>query len=53
MAEIVRAPDLDLDLPPTAIGKDYLSDLKVGDRMPSGTGWLVSVYGLLGFGMAW
>jgi len=47
-----RVPDLGLDLPPTAIGKDYLPNGKVVDRMPSGTGWQVSVYGLLGIGMA-
>jgi len=47
-----RVPELGLDLPPTAIGKDYLSDGQVVDCMPSGTGWQVSVYGLLGLGLA-
>ncbi len=47
-----RVPELGLDLPPTAIGKDYLPDGQVVDRMPSGTGWQVSVYGLLGIGLA-
>jgi hypothetical protein len=42
-----NAPELKLDLPPTAIGKDYLG----GDLMaaaPSGTGYQVSLKGLLG-----
>ncbi len=47
-----RAPELELDLPPTAIGKDYLSDGRVFDRMPSGTGWQLSLLGLLGVGVA-
>jgi Protein of unknown function (DUF3750) len=47
-----QVPELGLDLPPTAIGKDYLPDGQMIDRMPSGTGWQVSVFGLLGFGLA-
>jgi len=47
-----QVPGLGLDLPPTAIGKDYLPNGRVVDRMPSGTGWQVSVYGLLGLGLA-
>ena len=47
-----RVSELGLDLPPTAIGKDFLPDGRVVDRMPSGTGWQVSVYGLLGLGLA-
>ena len=47
-----QVPELGLDLPPTAIGKDYLPDGQVVGRMPSGTGWQVSVYGLLGLGLA-
>jgi len=47
-----RVPELGLDLPPTAIGKDYLPDGQLVDRMPSGTGWQVSIYGLLGIGLA-
>lgn len=42
-----RVPELRLDLPPTAIGKDWL-DGTVVDRTPSGTGWQVSVLGVLG-----
>ena len=48
-----QIPELGLDLPPTAIGKDYLSDGQILDRMPSGTGWQVSLLGLLGIGLAW
>lgn len=39
--------DMDLDLPPTAIGKDYLSDGIVAPS-PSGSGFQVSLFGLLG-----
>ena len=45
-------PVVELDLPPTAIGKDYLTGGRVLDRMPSGTGWQVSLFGLLGIGLA-
>jgi len=47
-----RVPGLGLDLPPTAIGKDYLADGRLFARMPSGTGWQISLFGLLGFGLA-
>ena len=40
-------PELKLDLPPTAIGKDYLGDSLVA-RAPSGTGFQFSVLGMLG-----
>ena len=40
-------PELKLDLPPTAIGKDYLGDSLVA-RAPSGTGFQLSMLGLLG-----
>ena len=42
-----QVPELRLDLPPTAIGKDYLGDSLV-DRAPSGTGYQFSIKGLLG-----
>ena len=42
-----NVPELKLDLPPTAIGKDYLSG-NLAARTPSGTGWQVSLGGLLG-----
>jgi len=42
-----RVPELRVDLPPTAIGKDYLGWKSVG-RTPSGTGGQVSLFGALG-----
>lgn len=47
-----EVPELGVDLPPTAIGKDYLAGGKVVGRMPSGSGWQVSLLGLLGIGIA-
>ena len=47
-----QVPELGLDLPPTAIGKDYLTDGQLMDRMPSGTGWQISLSGLLSLGLA-
>ena len=41
------APELRVDLPPTAIGKDYLTDGVIA-RAPSGTGWQASLFGLVG-----
>src|SRR3954464_9043913 len=47
-AWITRAvPELEVDLPATAIGKDYLRD-KVVDSAPSGSGKQLSLAGLLG-----
>jgi hypothetical protein len=43
-----RVPELALDLPPTAIGKDYLADGAIFAPSPSGTGFQVSLLGLLG-----
>jgi hypothetical protein len=39
---------LGLDLPPTAIGKDYLGLTSVAASSPSGTGFQVSLAGVLG-----
>ncbi len=48
-AWIARAvPELEVDLPATAIGKDYLGD-SVFAAAPSGSGFQVSLKGLLGF----
>ncbi len=48
-AHVARAvPELKLDLPPTAIGKDYLPGGAVLAKTPSGTGYQVSLGGLLG-----
>lgn len=47
-AWVTRAvPELQLDLPPTAIGKDYLG-LQMISHAPSGSGWQISIFGLLG-----
>jgi Protein of unknown function (DUF3750) len=43
-----RVPELRLDLPPTAIGKDYLPLSSALSATPSGTGVQASLYGLLG-----
>jgi hypothetical protein len=48
-----QVPELGLDLPPTAIGKDYLAGGKLLDTTPSGSGWQVSLFGLIGLGLAW
>ena len=42
-----QVPDLGLALPTTAIGKDYLGN-RIVDRAPSGTGYQLSLLGLLG-----
>lgn len=47
-----RVPELGLDLPPTAIGKDYLAHDELIGNTPSGTGWQLSLYGLLGASLA-
>src|SRR5439155_26926268 len=53
-AYVARAvPELRLDLPPTAIGKDYLPGGEPVALSPSGTGLQVSVFGLLGVMAAW
>ncbi len=46
------APELRLDLPPTAIGKDYLGGDVFAASTPSGTGVQVSLWGLLGIAAA-
>lgn len=49
VAHVARAvPELSLDLPPTAIGKDYIPGGKLFAAAPSGTGYQVSLFGLLG-----
>jgi hypothetical protein len=49
VAHVAReVPELRLELPTTAIGKDYLSDLKLAGRAPSGTGYQLSLFGVLG-----
>ena len=43
-----RVPELRLDLPPTAIGKDWLGTDGPVAGTPSGTGFQVSLFGVLG-----
>jgi hypothetical protein len=43
-----QAPELRLDLPPTAIGKDWLGWNAIIAKAPSGTGYQLSIWGLLG-----
>jgi len=52
-ASIAReVPELRLDLPPTAIGKDFLENGSVVAQSPSGTGIQFSLFGLLGIMVA-
>ncbi len=46
------APELRLDLPSTAIGKDYLGPATFVAATPSGTGFQLSLWGLLGVAFA-
>lgn len=43
-----KVPELRMDLPVTAIGKDYPINGSVIDRTPSGTGYQLSMFGVLG-----
>lgn len=43
-----QVPELNLELPTTAIGKDYLPNGRVFGYAPSGTGFQVSLFGVLG-----
>lgn len=43
-----QVPELALDLPVTAIGKDYLTDAALVGPAPSQTGYQLSLYGLFG-----
>lgn len=47
-----EVPELRVDLPPTAIGKDYLGIMPVAS-MPSGTGAQLSVLGVAGVAAGW
>jgi hypothetical protein len=47
-----QVPELRLDMPPTALGKDYLGPATFIDRAPSGTGWQLSLWGLAGVTVA-
>ncbi len=43
-----RVPELRTDLPPLAIGKDYLGPKAFFARSPSGTGYQLSLWGVVG-----
>ncbi|MGH7846278.1 MAG: DUF3750 domain-containing protein [Candidatus Binatia bacterium] len=43
-----EVPELQLELPTTAIGKDFPSNGSIFDRAPSGTGVQLSLYGVFG-----
>jgi hypothetical protein len=47
-----EVPELRVDLPPTAIGKDYLGALPVAFT-PSGTGGQFNLFGLAGVAAGW
>ena len=49
---IRHVPALEVELPPTAIGKDYLQDT-VFARAPSATGYQLSLFGAMGVLAAW
>lgn len=47
---IIRyTPGVTVELPPHAIGKDYLTNSNIFAKSPSGTGIQLSIFGLLGF----
>ncbi len=53
IAHVAReVPGLKLELPTTAIGKDYLVNGALVDSAPSGTGWQFSVFGVAGITLA-
>ncbi len=47
-----QVPDLNLQLPSTAIGKDYLPGNKFIDTTPSGTGYQFSLFGIAGVALS-
>lgn len=47
-----QVPELGLEMPSNAVGKDFLGDGVRVSPTPSGTGWQVSAWGLLGIGLA-
>ena len=48
-----QVPKLGVDLPATAVGKDYLANGDLIGPSPSGTGYQVSLWGLVGAMAAW
>jgi hypothetical protein len=48
-----QVPGLGLEMPANAVGKDYLGNGLNVSKTPSGTGWQVSAWGLMGVAVAW
>lgn len=48
-----QVPELGIDLPPNAIGKDYIPEGGLVDWSPSGTGMQLSLYGVAGVLVGW
>jgi len=48
-----QVPELGLNLPPIAIGKDFLPNGAFFSRTPSGTGFQFSLLGLIGITIGW
>jgi hypothetical protein len=54
VATVLRAvPELEVALPPTAIGKDFRADYSIAGWTPSQTGVEVELFGLLGLKAGW
>mgnify|MGYP000261581219 CR=1 FL=1 len=50
IGQLIReVEELEVELPPHAIGKDWLVDSYVLDKTASGTGFQFSLFGVLGF----
>lgn len=47
-----EVPDLRLEMPPTAIGKDWIGQGDLVGPAPSGSGMQLSIFGLVGFTLA-
>jgi hypothetical protein len=52
-AVLAAVPELQVALPPTAIGKDFPYDNEIFGRTPSGTGFRVSLGGYFGLTIGW
>ncbi len=45
-------PDLGLELPPTAVGKDFLDKGAFAASTPSGSGYQLSIFGVFGLSLS-
>jgi hypothetical protein len=53
-ATVLRAvPELQIAMPPTAIGKDFRADGSIAGWTPSHTGFEIEIFGLLGMKLGW